>query len=197
MKVEVNVPDGTCGEWTVDSFEVQEKELSQMISMMKYGRGVPAGSYKRLLRGGTCVMSNTPDEIRDFLSFYYQAKGKVLINGLGLGITVQMLLDKPEITEIIVIEKSMDVIKLTGPTYESNDKVTIIHADALEYTPPKGEKYDSVWHDIWDNITSDNLPDMIKLTRKYGRRTKYQESWCRGRCEEQRRQDKNSYWYNY
>ena len=58
MKIEVNIPDGISGDWSVESFKVKEQELSQMISIMKYGRGVPAGNYKRLMRNGTCVMVN-------------------------------------------------------------------------------------------------------------------------------------------
>ena len=62
-------------------------------------------------------------------------------------------------------------------------KLNIICADALEWKPPKGTRYNAVWHDIWDNICGDNLDDMKKLHRKYGRRTNWQGSWCRDQCE--------------
>ena len=184
MKIDINVPDGISGNWKVETFEVQEKELSQMISMFKTGRGVPAGTYKRLMRNGTCVMSNTPDEISDFMRFVWKAKGSVLVNGLGLGVLLKALLNKPEITDITVIEKSEDVIKLVAPTYTNDERVTIINADAFEYKPPKDKKYNAVWHDIWDYICSDNLDEMKTLHRKYGRKAEYQESWCRWRCEQ-------------
>jgi hypothetical protein len=194
MKIEVNVPDGVSGNWSVSTFTIEKEELSQMISMMKYGRGVPPGTYKRLMRGGEVIMSNTPDEIYDCLRFIRIAKGSVLINGLGLGVLVKALIEKPEVTDITVIENSEDVLKLSGPTYEKEPKVTIIHADCFTWEPPKGKVYDAVWHDIWDNICADNLPEMKKLHRKYGRRSKYQESWCRERCERYERQSKNRYW---
>ena len=184
MRIDIEVPDGVSGEWKVESFTVQEKELSQMISMMKYGRGVPAGNYKKLTRNGYLVMSNTPDEISDFWRFACRAKGSVLVNGLGLGVLLKALLNKPEITEVIVIEKSSDVIKLVGETYLKDSRVTIINADAFDYKPPKGKRFNAVWHDIWDDICGDNLPEMKTLHRKYGRKTNYQESWCRYRCEQ-------------
>ena len=109
MNIEIEVPDGIAGDWKVETFEVQDRELSQMISMMKTGRGVPAGKYKALKRSGTTVMSNTPDEIRDFMRFVYKAKGSVLVNGLGLGVLLKALLNKPEVTDVTVIEKSADV----------------------------------------------------------------------------------------
>ena len=49
MKIDINVPDGISGNWSVSSFTVEPEDYSQMISMMKYGRGVPAGTYKRLI----------------------------------------------------------------------------------------------------------------------------------------------------
>lgn len=186
MNIEIEVPDGIVGDWKVETFEVQDRELSQMISMMKTGRGVPAGKYKALKRNGDIIMSNTPDEIRDFWRFVCRAKGSILVNGLGLGVLLKALLNKPEITDVTVIEKSEDVIKLVGETYRKDKRVTIIHADAFDYQPPKGKRYNAVWHDIWDNICSDNLEEIKRLHRKYGRKTDYQESWCRYQCEHPR-----------
>ena len=194
MNIEIKVPDGISGDWEVSTFTVQASELSQRISKLQTGRGVPEGTYKRLTRCGEVIVSNTPDEIWDFSMFLrYRATGKVLINGLGLGVLVQGLLEKPDITEITIIEKSEDVIKLSGPTYLKDERVNIIHADAFEYKPPKGKLYDAVWHDIWDYITSENIPEMKKLHRKYGRFAKYQESWCRKVCETIRKREKNSW----
>ena len=190
MQVDMSfLQDGVSGDWSVSTFEVPKNDLSQMISMLKSGRGVPAGTYKRLKRNGTVVMSNTPDEIRDFSHFTRHAKGYILINGLGIGCVVKVLLDKPEITKITVIEKSEDVIKLVSP-YFNDERLVIINADAFEYVPPKSEKFNYVWHDIWDYITSDNLPEMARLHRKYGRKTEWQDSWAKLQCQRQARNDR-------
>lgn len=195
MKVDMSfLPAGVSNNWAIEDFEVAEKEISQMISMLKTGRGVPLGQYKRLMRGGTVVMSNTPDEIRDFSHFTRKAYGNILINGLGLGCVVKVLLEKPEVTKITVIEKSEDVIKLVSP-YFTDARLTIINADAFQYSPEKGERFDFVWHDIWDYITADNLPEMAKLHRKYGRRTNWQDSWAKPQCQRHANQNKRySYW---
>ena len=159
-----------------------------MISALKTGRYVRPGTYKRLMHNGTCVMSNTPDEIRDFLGFLRPAHGKILINGLGLGVLLKALLEKPEVTEITVIEKSEDVIKLVAPTYTSDARVKIINADAFSYKPEKKEKWDYVWHDIWNYICVDNLKEMATLHRKYGKKTTtYQASWCKRECLQAKR----------
>lgn len=176
------LPDGVSGHWSVSTFDVPENDLSQRISIFKSGRGVPTGSYKRLLRSGTVVMSNTPDELRDYRHFTRKAYGAILINGLGLGCVVKELLNKSEVTKITVIEKSKDVIKLVAP-YLKDERLTVIHADAFEYKPAKDENFDFVWHDIWDYICSDNLKEMSRLHRKYGRKTGWQDSWAKSICQ--------------
>ena len=183
MNIDVNIPDGVQGDWAVETFTVQDRELSEMLSLMKDGRGVPAGTYKRLTRRGSVVMSNTPDEIRDFYYFVRRASGRVLVNGLGLGVVVKALLDKDDITHITVIEKDPDVIALVA-SHLNDLRLEIICADALKYKPQS--QYDAVWHDIWDGICSDNLPEMTKLHRKYAKRTPYQASWCRTECQRSR-----------
>lgn len=196
-KINVNVPDGKSGDWAVESFKVEKNEFSQMVSIFKTGRGVPEGEYKRLMRNGCCIMSNTPDEIRDFMHFVHEAKGSVLINGLGLGVVLQALLDREddEITDITVIEKSPDVINLVAPTFANESRVRIINADAFEYIPEKGKKFGAIWHDIWDNICSDNLEEMTKLHRKYGKKTDYQDSWCKGECIRAKKRDSRGGYY--
>ncbi len=190
MKIDMTfIPDGKSGEWEINTFEVGKRELSQMISLFKTGRGVPNGIYKRLMRGKEVIMSNTPDEIRDFSHFVYSAKGNILINGLGLGCVIKALLEKPEVTKITVIEKSNDVINLVAPYFKDN-RLKIINADAFDYKPAKGDKFNFVWHDIWDYICADNLPEMATLHRKYARKTEWQDSWAKRECK---RQNKYAY----
>lgn len=181
----VSAPDGKspCGTVKIDTFTVSEED-ARFHNIRSRGRGsINAGTYKRLMINGDTVMSNTPMEIRTNRGAYFAAKGRVLINGLGLGMLVEKMLTKDEVEHITVIEKNPEVIALVGPVFEGNERVTIVEADAFEYQPPKGETYQLVWHDIWTFITSDNLPEMHKLHRKYGRRAEKQMSWAREECE--------------
>jgi hypothetical protein len=141
-----------------------------------------------LMRGSVLVMSDTPAEIRDHLSFIRKAAGHVLINGLGLGIVAEACLRKDEVTKVTVVELSEDVIALVGPTLQARwgDRLEIVNVSAFDYKPPKEVRYGTVWHDIWDYICSDNIEGMKKLHRKYGRRADWQGSWCRSECEYQR-----------
>jgi hypothetical protein len=197
VNIDLRVPDGKSGDWEVSTFEVTKKdaELFNMQCLFSGigNRGVIPGIYKKLTRNGTTIMSNTPAEINDHWELFYNAKGNILINGLGLGVCLQYLLDSNKIEHATIIEKSEDVINLVANTYQ-DERVTIINDDALTFKPPKGIRYDAVWHDIWDYICADNLSEMITLHRKYGRRTDWQGSWCRWLCEQQRDSTKNNRW---
>lgn len=190
--IEINVPDGEKGKWKVESFEVTQEEaaFANMRAAITGRRllRIDPGKYKRLKRGSTVVMSNTPMEIETNSAFIRVAKGNVLINGLGLGMVLGEILKKDSVKSVTVIEAAEEVISLVGPSFEHDDRVTIIHADAFEYKPPKGARYDAVWHDIWDNICSDNLKEMGRLHRKYGKISEWQGSWAREECKAQRRQ---------
>lgn len=197
-KVECRVPDQKSEHWSIESFEVKEDDFQRMLfNFRNPGRGVAPGKYKRLmyLPSQDVMMSNTPAEIMDHWGFIREARGHVLVNGLGLGIVLEMLLAKPEVTKITVIEKDSEIIDLVKPHFDNEDRVEIVHDDAFTYQPPQGVRYDAVWHDIWLNITSDNLEEMKKLHRKYGRKTDWQGSWCRDECERIRREDQRYAYY--
>ncbi len=183
----VDVPTNKSNNWSIEQFEVTEDQaaIERMRSMFSGGRGVPVGKYTALKRNGQIIMSDTPDEINDLSPIIRNAKDHVLINGLGLGIAIKACLDNEKVTHVTVVENSPDVIQLTGTHYKDKygDKLTIILDNAFSYKPPVNIRYGAVWHDIWDNICVDNLPEMHKLHRKYGRRAYWQDSWCRGMCE--------------
>jgi len=191
----VTVPEGESGRHRIERFTVgaadAQFEMMRAMFSSSRGRGVPEGTYTRLMRGGTLVMSDTPDECWDHRPFYQFARGHVLINGLGLGMVLQAVLLKDGVERATVVEKSPDVIALVGPHYEEMfpGRVEIVEADALEWNPPKGVRYGAAWHDIWDAMCEDNLPQMHRLHRKYGRRTDWQGSWGRGIIETRRRQE--------
>lgn len=188
MKVDIDVPDGKQGPWTVETFEVSEAEaqwqnMRARFSFSDRGLFIKPGIYKRLRRNGTVVMSNTPSEIRDLWPLYMHRRGDVLLNGLGLGCALKLCLESQEVRTVTVVEVDADVIDLVGTHYTKNSRVKIVHADAFAYKPPRGRRFYACWHDIWDNITSENLNGMQRLHRKYGRICRWQGSWKHEECK--------------
>lgn len=181
----VHVPEGSCGDWAVSRYTVSEAE-ARLSAMLDGRRYVYPGTYAQLTHRGRIIMSDTPAEMRDHGEPVRRATGSVLINGLGLGMVLGAILAKPSVTDVTVVELAPEVIRLVGPTY-ADPRLTIVCADAFDWQPPKGKRYDCVWHDIWPDICLDNLAEMTRLHRKYGRRCDWQGSWCRGELQSLRR----------
>ena len=182
----VDIPEGKSGPWSVQRFKVTP-DTRGLLGFALKGRPIPPGEYTQLVhekRG--CVMSDTPAEMIDHYDFVSQAKGEVLINGLGIGMALNAILknknESSRVQRVTVIEIDRDVINLVGPHYTGDSRVEIIHCSAFDYEPPKKIRYRAVWHDIWDSICPDNVSEMATLHRKYGRRTDWQGSWCRREC---------------
>jgi len=185
----------------VDIFEVTEKEVQacQLRDLFHGGgeyRGFEAGKYARLshryengARGPT-IMSDTWMERQTNREFVRQAKGDVLIAGLGIGMVLLDVQDKPEVTSVTVVEKEIEVIGLVIDHLPLNEKVVIIVTDIFDYKP-NGRMWDTIYFDIWDKISGDNYPEMKKLHRKFAMAKRpggWMGSWrkedCRKRAKE-------------
>ena len=214
MTHEINelVPDvsflqeGTQGRWQVERFEIGEKELANFdLGTIKDGpraiarmRRPKMGTFTRLVYTGgvfeDTVMSDVEGEKWELERFVRIATGTVLINGLGLGVALNAVLLKPDVYSVYVIEKSKEVCALVGEQFEQrvadgvygSKGLLILHDDAFTWKLAKGEMFNVVWHDIWTNITSDNLTEITKLKRKYARRLirpgAWQGAWAEMQC---------------
>lgn len=182
-RYKVDVPEGHQGSWAVERFTVSEAESKRSYTHAALrGRGaIPAGTYTRLRHGHSTIMSDTPDEIYDHLGFIRAAQGTVLIHGLGIGMCLSAVAAKPEVTHVLCVEISEDVITLVAPHYRSKfgDKVQVIQGDAFTWKPAAGRRWDFVWHDIWPDLTEDNLDEMTTLHRRFGGRATWMGSWGR------------------
>ncbi len=183
-----NIPEVSHGTVAIEKFSVSKE--SSDISLLRRSF-VPPGNYTRLLVNGGIMMSDTPQEMRDPSGLLRHPKGHVLINGLGLGCCLKIVLAMPEVTDVTVVEKNQDVIDIVAPHFPEAE---ILHEDAFDWSPPKGNRFGAVWHDIWPDICLDNLSEMHRLHRKYGRRTEWQGSWSRDRLEYERRKDQKRQW---
>lgn len=70
------------------------------------------------------------------------------MTGLGLGCVVRGLLANPDVQHVTCIEDSDDVLKLVG-SHMPKERLTILEADALEWTAKNTEPFDCAWHDLW------------------------------------------------
>lgn len=187
------VPIVSCerGPWSITTFDItREQATYQALKNMALGRSmyfIKPGHYTRLMhKDRGVVMSNTPMEVWTNSEFIAKAKGLVLINGLGLGMALLAVLKKPEVSHVTVYEMDTDVIDMVAPAFAefvAAGKLDIRQADCLRYLPSEDEMYDIAWHDIWDNVSDDNLADMALLKAKWAFRVGEQLCWVEEQCQ--------------
>jgi len=194
-KIAELVPEGKSGDVRIEHFEVSKEDSTfTSIRAMVNGRDefVEPGKYARLYVGNALMMSDTRMEKRSNTGVVLNATGHVLIAGLGLGMITHPIAAKKEVKSITVVEKSPDVIKLVGPSLHK--KVKVVEGDIFSWAPAKGTKFDTIYFDIWANITTDNLDDMAKLNRRFARFKApgaWVHSWQRERLLYDRRRERD------
>jgi spermidine synthase len=155
--------------------------------------GFEPGTYVRLIHKPTqtIIMTNTWMEWYTNTEFIRKAQGDILIGGLGIGMILLAIQDKPEVKTITVVEKEAEIIDLVTPQLPLNEKVTIVHEDIFTYKPT--QKYDTIYFDIWNDVCGDNYEEMKKLNRKYSRSRNPDSwigSWRSYECKRLHREDK-------
>lgn len=149
----LNIPAGRAGLWLIE-------KTTYKIPVQTVKGWLPLGTYTHLFHTslgrlhlsppGEVVMEDTPFELIKHLDFMMRAHGRVLVTGLGLGCVVRGLLANEQVSHITCIERSADVLSLVQP-YMPTDRLTIIQADALEWTEKNTAVFDCAWHDVWTN----------------------------------------------
>lgn len=202
-KYKVSIPDGEIGNHRIERFEITENDVRWgMMGSYGSGRGyTKPGMYTKLVRGKhTIVMSDTSDEIRDHVHAIGKAEelgGTCRVHGLGIGMVAAAMLNLPNVTRVDVVEISTDVAELVGPTLQERygDRFNLLIDNVMEQKPLSSESgYSVIWHDIWDNLCTDNLPEMATLHRRWARRTQWQGSWGREFLQYQRARERRQGW---
>jgi hypothetical protein len=190
----IEIPDGVAGVAKIENFEITEHEVevARMRACFRrrtnpYDYPPQAGKHVRLFVGGEVMMSDTEMEKASNREFVRMAKGDVLIAGLGIGLIIWPVVNKPEVTSVIVVEKYPDVIKLVSP-HVQHPKLSIANADIFEMKTK--QMFDTIYFDIWPTISTDNLDEMATLNRKFARRLRpggWRGSWMEDSLKYQRR----------
>ena len=147
------IPVGQSGLWYI-----HKKEHKTPMVGVRHGKHIvlTPGIYTYLRRvtdssihkGGEIVMEDTPQELESHLEFMLKARGRVLVTGLGLGCVIRGALANGKVDSIVCVERSKDVIGLVAP-YMDTQRLSIVHADALEWVKNNNLKFDCAYHDLW------------------------------------------------
>lgn len=181
------LPEGEKGVAKIKHIEVSEADasFSRMRQAATGGReqAVRPGKYAQLFVGNQLMMSDTQMERDTNRDFVRQARGNVLIAGLGVGMILVPILKKANVGTVLVVEKHQDVIDLVSPSFKEaieDDRLVILREDIFTMELEKSWSFDTIYFDIWPNITTRNLKEMAVLHKRFRpslARNGWMDSW--------------------
>lgn len=152
--------DVELGQWSFRRFKL-EPCVGYFSDGSDYGRGAA------LLKGEVTWMSATPMEYESHLIAQYAARGTTVVAGLGLGMIALSLLQKKEVSKLVVLEYDKDLIEgfeslLTGRTLKlwrdalKSKRLELVECDCLkplsQEVLQKVRGCDFLWVDIWETL---------------------------------------------
>ncbi len=141
------------------------------------GMPLDRDGYVRLLVRGNLLMTDAEFERRSNRPLLTNAHGKCLVAGLGIGLILEPLSRLCD--SVMVVEIEQDVINLVGMFFS---QCTIVQGDIFRWKPANGDRFDTIYFDIWPHYNSDTVKEASKLHRRFRRYLApdgYMESWCR------------------
>lgn len=194
----VFVPDGARGKWNIRTRTLTEQDV-MLRNFKAANEGFPEfttcpGTYTILSYttpdgSEEVMMSNTQFEYRTNVGFVQNARGHVLIAGLGLGMILRPLAANPNVKSITVIEKDPDVIALVAPHYADLEQLAIIQGDIFKHECIR--TYDWALFDIWPTTTPDNLTEMHALRWRFRAHVSNSVCWAEDVCRKMAAQIKD------
>lgn len=187
------IPEGKSGNVDIIHFHITPQRASiEAIKAACNNRPFTAmapGDYVRMVVGGEVMMSDATMEVVTNGDILLEARGDVLIGGLGIGMVVVPLLKNPEVTSVTILERNPHVRLLVEPHLrkylhkkkllktgialgESFDhKLDIYTGDVFkpretfkdDPTVVGGNTFDCIYMDIWPSINGDDYPAHQKL----------------------------------
>ena len=168
---------------------IMHQTLTRMQALVS---AVKAGHTHYDESGGTVVslhvegedgtmMADNGFERRTSLPAVRQARGDVLIAGLGLGMILHPICGRGRVRSVTVLEKYPDVLELVRPSLPRTRKLRIEIADAFTWEPG-ARAFDTIWFDIWPHFGAGTLVDMVKLHSRYKPHLRpggWMDSWMR------------------
>ncbi len=167
----IHFPETASSHWRLTHYTYKPYEafIRDDIDIDPYLREVPLVGYFRerfsypaVEQDGREWMAVKPSEIATMTPALTRISGRVVTFGLGLGYFAFMASEKPEVTEIDVVERDPEVISLFTkyilPQFPNRHKVQIIKCDAFDFLRNRmsQKEYDYAFVDLWHD-TSDGL----------------------------------------
>jgi len=183
----IKVPETKSSSWyfKYDTLEAYEGFMYQDLEVVpqenyaehsKLGFFTKPFKYLSVTQGDEIWMCITPHEIETMEKSIEEARGNVLVFGLGLGYFPYMISSKTNVRSITIIEKDKNAIELFTkhilPQFRFKDKIKIVESDAFEYLKNNdiSSNFNYSFVDLWHNVD-----DGISLYLQFKKLTKDNE----------------------
>lgn len=146
-------------------YKIEKKEIEiDIIDGYLYERKVNKKiSVIDLVCNNDIIMRLSHKEIEGSFETIKMARGKVGIVGLGLGYVAYEIAKKEHVSEVIVYEKSREVIEMYNMNFEKNNKIKVIWVDGYK---AKKETFDYFYCDIYGYKLSTKVVEDYKKFNK-------------------------------
>lgn len=167
------------GEWRIERHggdDVARSGFSTRTTLSRPRELDPEDPYAAEMNCGrrNVVMEDGWIELSRHLPVWLNARGRVLVTGLGLGCVVRGLLASPCIEHIDVIEMDAGILGVVGAEFASEPRVKLHLGNALEVEIEGA--WDFAWHDI-DCGTRDGQVLHARLLARFKGRALRQGAW--------------------
>ncbi len=130
-------------------------DLAAPMVLPKLGFFSRRVSFPALYEGDMPWVSACPSELFSMGPDVPAARGRVLVLGLGIGWYPFAIADKPEVSEIVIVEHAPEVISLFEtyllPRFPHREKIRVVEADAFAYLAALAPgRFDFCYADIWE-----------------------------------------------
>jgi hypothetical protein len=190
----LDIPEGKSGDFELQHVHRQAGTVMRSGNMrtMLYGQAGASIKFEeptrwhQLLEDGGVWMTDDPIEQRQHDEALTDARGHVLVGGLGLGYAVVALARNRRVKSITVVEKSQDVVNLTWdatvarvktfrPTFK---RLNVVVMDLFKYLKTwdavldnntVGKPFNWAFYDIWQSDGEATFHQVVIPLRKLSR----------------------------
>jgi len=142
------LPEAALGNAEISHWSV-DRDMAESLCYERCELWLP-GTYCCLKIDGFGWMHDIPEEWRKNRIAVDEARGDVLIVGLGLGMILHPILARPEVERVHVLELNPNVRDLVMPSLDGvpgREKLTLEMADGLAWAPEARRRFDAIWLD--------------------------------------------------
>lgn len=145
---------GSFGPWSLEPTPVLYNTAGYFLPALRQ----PSGWVIKH-EGKNVWMSLARMEVESHMPHLAAARGRVVVMGLGMGFALYNVMQKHDVTSVVVVEQNPDIVELLNNTtcwrqWPGHEKVSLVMDDALRYKPA-GE-VDFLYADIWPRVGNDD-----------------------------------------